>query len=390
MKISKKAQRSTRSAIGAMLSAAEGKSCISFAGGLPDESLFPCKELGSLLHELITFQGQTILRYGEARGSASLRKVISERMTSHGLGEVTADHLIITNGSQQGIDIMAKALIDEGDVILIESPSYVDALNVFKSYGATLQPVPADKEGMIPNELERILQTHDKIKGIYVITDFQNPTGKRWSLERRQALLDLASRYDVVVIDDNPYGELNYDGAYLPSLFQLDTTGHTVFLGSFSKTVAPGVRIGWIAGREPLLSILTLLKEGSDIHSAHPTQEAVAEYMKLYDLDEHIEEICKVYKKRRDLMNQALQDYFPKGAKWTCPEGGFFFWVELPEEINATERINEAIDRGVVYVPGTAFYAEGGHHHTLRLNFTHVPEEDIAKGIEILGAVLAE
>ncbi len=390
MKFSRRAQRTTRSAIGQMLAAANGKSCISFAGGLPDESLFPCRELGEIMKEVVAGQGEQILRYSDTAGSARLREQISRRMAQLHKGCVDKEQIIITNGSQQGIDLAGRAFLDEGDMVLIESPSYVDALNVFKSYGAELKAVPSDKDGMIPEALEAILAENSRIKFIYVITDFQNPTGKRWSLARRKALMELADRYDVAVIDDAPYSELNYDKEELPSLLELDTQGRTIFLGSFSKTLAPGMRIGWLAAGKELISLFTVLKEGADIHSANPTQEAAAEYMSRYDMNDHVAAICKVYKARRDAMDSALHQYFPKQAKWVKPAGGFFFWVELPETINATEKISSAIENGVVYVPGTAFYAEGGNHHTLRLNFTHMSEEDIDRGIRVLGKLFSE
>lgn len=388
MEFSKRAKKMKASAIGELLRQSGGSTCISFAGGLPDENLFPDNDLAQAMATVFAEKSKSVLQYGDFQGVAELRDFIGKKRMGEKFGlSVPADQILITTGSQQGIDVVSRAYLNPGDVVLIESPSYVDALNVFTSYGAVLKEIPSDEKGMLPDELERILREDKKVKLIYVIPDFQNPTGKTWSLERRRAFVELIEQYDIPVIEDNPYGELHFDGPVLPSLASLNQLQQVLFLGSFSKILSPGIRIGWVCAGPDTLHVLSLCKEATDIHCVNMTQEMIVAYVKRHDLNAHIEYMCGVYKKRRDAMVQAVRKYFPSGTTFSVPGGGFFLWVVLPEKLNATKALPEVMARFVLYVPGAVFYPSTGAENTLRLNFSNCDEVTIEKGIHILGDI---
>jgi len=389
MKFSKRAARMKASAIGELLRQAKSNAFISFAGGLPDAALFPGADLATAMAAVFAEKDKSILQYGDFQGVAELRTFIGQKRMGEKFGiSVPAEHILITAGSQQGIDVVSRAYLNPGDVVLIESPSYVDALNVFTGYGAVLKEVPADENGMLPEALDQILREEKKVKLIYVIPDFQNPTGKTWSLERRKAFVELIERYDIPVIEDNPYGELHYDKPMLSSLASLNRLRQVLFLGSFSKILSPGIRIGWVCATPEKLHVLSLCKEAIDIHCVNMTQEMIVVYVKDHDLNAHIEYMCSVYKKRRDAMVRAIRQYFPVGTTFAVPGGGFFLWVVLPEGFNATRVLPEVMAQFVVYVPGTAFYPENGAENTMRLNFSNCDEKTIERGIHILGDII--
>lgn len=362
---------------------------ISFAGGLPAPELFPIEEMKKAAIKVLDQKGAAALQYGPTEGYNPLREKIAKRMAKVKVN-ATIDNILITSGSQQGLDFVARVFINPGDVVICESPTYLGAINAFKAYEPRFVEVPTDDEGMILEDLEKALKENENAKFIYVIPDFQNPTGKTWSLERRKGLVELANKYNVAVVEDNPYGELRFEGEILPSLQHFDTEGRVIFLGTFSKILTPGVRLGWICAHPEVLSKFIMVKQGADLQSATTAQMEVDQLLEDYDIEEHIEKIKAVYKKRKDLMIKTMEEEFPEGVTWTNPQGGLFTWVVLPEHLNAREIAVKALEKDVAYVPGGAFFPNGGHENTFRMNYSNMPEDKIVEGIKRLGEVLRE
>lgn len=361
---------------------------ISFAGGLPAPEMFPVEEMKEASRLVMEENGQTAMQYSTTESFDPLREKITQRMkTKYGIN-TEKDTILITNGSQQGLDFSGRLFLDKGDMVLFESPSYMGAFNAFKAYEPAFQEVPTDEEGMLPEELEKILAKNKNVKMIYVIPDFQNPTGRTWSLERRKAFLKVVEKYGIPVIEDNPYGELRYEGEALPSLKSLDTAGLVIFLGSFSKILAPGYRIGWICAEKDILQKYIFAKQGADLQPSTISQMEINKYLELYDLDAHVEKIKAVYKRRRDLMFETMQNCFPAEVKVKKPHGGLFMWAELPEELNAKELLVKCVDQFVAYIPGEAFFPNNGRKNTFRLNFSNMSDEMIVEGIQRMGNVL--
>lgn len=362
---------------------------ISFAGGLPAPELFPIEEMKKAAIKVLDQKGAAALQYGPTEGYNPLREKIAKRMAKVKVN-ATIDNILITSGSQQGLDFVARVFINPGDVVICESPTYLGAINAFKAYEPRFVEVPTDDEGMILEDLEKALKENENAKFIYVIPDFQNPSGKTWSLERRKGLVELANKYNVAVVEDNPYGELRFEGEILPSLQHFDTEGRVIFLGTFSKILTPGVRLGWICAHPEVLSKFIMVKQGADLQSATTAQMEVDQLLEDYDIEEHIEKIKAVYKKRKDLMIKTMEEEFPEGVTWTNPQGGLFTWVVLPEHLNAREIAVKALEKNVAYVPGGAFFPNGGHENTFRMNYSNMPEDKIVEGIKRLGEVLRE
>lgn len=374
-----------------LLKLAERPEVISFAGGLPAAELFPVEALKKVGVKVLEEQGMQALQYSATEGYIPLREKIAQRMERIGI-KATADNVLITSGSQQGLDFAGKILVNDGDVIITERPSYLGAIMAFKAYSPRFIDIPMDDEGMDMDVLEETLKSEDRVKFIYVIPDFQNPTGKTWSIERRQKLVELANEYDVVIVEDNPYGELRFEGQRPPAVKSFDTHGRVIFLGTFSKTFCPGMRLGWVLGEGELLNKFVLVKQGADLQTSSLGQRELNQFMEDYDLDEHIGTILEVYRKRRNVMLEAMDTYFPKaeGLSYVYPNGGLFTWVELPAHISAQELFNKAIEKNVAFVPGDAFFPNGGVENTMRLNYSSMGEEKIKEGIKRLGAAIEE
>lgn len=363
---------------------------ISFAGGLPAPEMFPVQEMKDAANHVLDEAGAVAMQYATTEGFDPLREKIAVRMKAKYAIDTVPQQILITNGSQQGLDFSAKLFLDEGDVVLFESPSYMGAFNAFKAYQPKFMGVPTDEDGMIPSELEKILETTERVKMIYAIPDFQNPTGRTWSLERRKAFMEIINKYDIPVIEDNPYGELRYEGESIPSLKSMDEKGLVIFLGSFSKILAPGYRIGWICAAPDILQRYIFVKQGADLQPSTVSQMEISRFMELYDLDAHVEKIRKLYGARRRLMLDTMKQEFPAEVTFTYPKGGLFTWVELPEHMDAREVLKECVERNVAYIPGGAFYPQGGHENTCRLNFSNMSEDKIVEGIKRMGEVLRE
>lgn len=373
-----------------LLKLTEKPEVISFAGGLPAPELFPVEEMKEISRLVLEESGKEALQYTTTEGFGPLREQIAERMNRKLKTDISKDDLIITSGSQQGLDFAGKIFLNEGDVVLVESPSYLGALNAFKSYCPTFIEVPTDNNGMIIEELEKILESTENVKMIYVIPDFQNPTGKTWSMERRNKFMDVINKFEIPVVEDNPYGELRFEGEILPSLKSMDEKGLVIFLGSFSKIFCPGYRIGWVCASPQILSKFVFVKQGADLQASTISQREVSKFIEVYDLDAHVEKIKTVYKKRRDLMLSTIKEYFPEGIEYTHPEGGLFTWIELPSHLDARRIMEKCLENNVAYVPGGSFFPNGGKENTFRLNYSNMPDEKIVEGVKRLAEALNE
>ena len=362
---------------------------ISFAGGLPAPESFPIEELTKIGRMVLEDTGVQALQYGSTEGYPPLREAISKRMAKTKV-DVKADDILVTSGSQQGLDFAAKIFINPGDIIVCESPTYLGAINAFKAYEPEFIEIDTDKDGMIMEDLEKALKNNDKVKFIYVIPDFQNPSGKTWSIDRRKKLVELANKYNVVILEDNPYGELRFEGEILPAIKHYYEEGRVIFLGTFSKILCPGLRLGWVAASPEILNKFIMVKQGADLQSSTISQMEVAKFLEEYSIDDHINKIIDLYRERRDLMMKTIEEEFPKEASYTYPEGGLFTWVVLPEYMNARELAVKALEQNVAYVPGGSFYPNGGNENTFRLNYSNMDNERIVEGIKRLGKVLKD
>ena len=364
---------------------------ISFAGGLPAPELFPLEELKKVDVEILSKEGQLAVQYGTTEGYLPLREKIAARMKKAFQVDCTPEEIVITSGSQQGLSLLAQIFLNKDDVILVESPTYLGAINAFKLCDPKFVEVPTDEKGIIPEELEKILAEYgDRVRLMYVIPEFQNPTGITWPMERRKAFMDIVNKYDFPVIEDDPYGELRYDGDVVPSLKSMDTKGNIIFLGSFSKIFMPGLRVAWMGADPVIIDKVVKLKQAVDLQSSSFAQRQASYFIDMFDLDAHVEKIKALYGKRRTLMYDSMKEYFPEGVTFTYPEGGLFTWVTLPENMDAKEIMPKVLEKNVAYVPGGPFYPNGGNANHFRLNYSNMPEDRIVEGIKRLGAVLKE
>lgn len=361
---------------------------ISFAGGLPAPELFPVEALKQAGIAVMEEMGTIACQYSSTEGLPQLREKIVERMAVKNNIHATPEQVLITSGSQQGLDFAARVFVDKGDVILVESPSYLGAINAFKACEPTFIEVPTDDGGMVMEELEKVLSTTENVKMIYVIPDFQNPTGRTWSLERRTKFMEIVNKYAVPVIEDNPYGELRFENDTMPALKSLDTKGLVVYLGTLSKIMVPGFRLGWVCAADEILSKFNTMKQGADLQTSTLTQLQANKYMDMNNLDEHVNKIREVYKHRRDVMMKAMKDYFPKEAKFTYPDGGLFTWVELPDYIDTKEMALQCLEKKVAYVPGGSFFPNGGKNNCFRMNYSCMSDEKIIEGVKALAEVI--
>lgn len=388
-KFSRRTQNLKASEVREILKVTERPEIISFAGGLPAPELFPIEEIKIACIEVLNDKGQAALQYSTTEGYIPLREAICGRMKNLGI-ETSIDNVIITTGSQQALDLSGKLFIDEGDTIICESPTYLAAINAFKAYMPKFQEVAMDEEGMIMEELEKTLKDNPNAKFIYTIPDFQNPTGRTMSLSRRKKLIELANQYDIVIIEDNPYGEVRFAGEKLPPVKHFDTEGRVIYLSTFSKIFAPGLRLGWICADKKFIDKYVPFKQNVDLHSDIFAQMITAKYMELFDIEAHIEKIREVYRHRRELMINCIKEEFPKNAKYTLPDGGLFIWVELAENVDTSKLFVKALENNVVFVSGQSFFPNGNCKNGFRLNYSNMPDERIIEGIKRLATVIKE
>jgi 2-aminoadipate transaminase len=362
---------------------------ISFAGGLPSPELFPAKELAAVTATILEKDGASALQYAPTEGYGPLREAVAARMNAKRQTRVAAEEILITSGSQQGLDFAGKVFLDPGDVVLCESPTYIGAINAFRAYEPRFVEVPTDDDGMVPESLEWILET-ERPKFVYAIPDFQNPSGRCWSLERRKAFMEIVTRWSIPVLEDCPYAELRFEGDDLPSLKSMDEKGLVIFLGSFSKVFCPGLRVGWTAAAPEILRRFVIAKQGADLHTSSLCQRQVEAYLRLYDMDANVHRIRDTYRVRRDAMVGAMDREFPKDLSFTRPKGGFFLWVEMREGTDARAVLEKALEKEVAFIPGAPFFPCGGHENTFRLNYATMDGPRIEEGIARLAQVLRE
>jgi 2-aminoadipate transaminase len=369
---------------------------ISFAGGLPGADLFPIAEFQAAATRLLMERGAEALQYSTTEGEKPLREMVARHTARYGI-QVKPDNVLITSGSQQALDLVGKVFLNPGDHVLVERPTYVGALQAWNGYQAEYISVPVDDDGMRTDELDKALRGGPKF--IYALPNFQNPTGVTLSLERRKELIRLADVHGVPILEDDPYGQLRYEGQHLPPLVTLDAeyrglpgagySGNVIYLSTFSKTLAPGLRLGWIVGPPDVIQRLTQAKQGVDLHTSSFTQLLAFEVARSGFLDTHVRLLRAAYTERRDAMLTAMAKSFPPSVHWTKPQGGLFVWATMPESLQAADVLERALAEKVAFVPGSAFFADGSGGNTMRLNFTHRPPKEIAEGIARLGRVLS-
>ncbi|UYZ00837.1 PLP-dependent aminotransferase family protein [Peribacillus frigoritolerans] len=369
-----------------ILKVTERPEVISFAGGLPAPELFPVENLKNACNAVLDEEGAASLQYGTTEGYIPLREAISHRMKGIGINS-TIKNVLITSGSQQAIDLTGRLFINEGYTIICESPTYLAAINAFKSYDAKFVEVVMD-DGMVMEELEKKLNNHPDTKFIYTIPDFQNPTGRTLKLERRKRMIELANQYDVLIVEDNPYGAVRFAGEELPPVKHFDTENRVIYISTFSKIFTPGLRLGWICADETFIEKYVAFKQTADLHTDSLAQRITAKYMEIYDMEEHIKKIKAVYKTKCTEMMRSMKEFFPKNLSYSEPEGGLFIWVELPEGIDSTHIFTECLKNNVACVPGTPFFPNGTQKNTLRLNYSNMSNEKIIEGIKRMGEVL--
>lgn len=387
-KYSKRVPADGTDAVGAIIQAAADPKIISFAGGLPAPELFPVKEMKAAVDKVFEEHGQEAMQYGAAKGVTALREVIQQHVKEKEDVDSELDNVLVTTGSEQALDLVGKAFVDPGDTVLVEQPTYLCALDVFRSYGANFASVEMDEDGMKMDALEEALKANPNTKLIYTVPNFQNPTGRTMTEERRKQLAELAEKYDVYVLEDNPYGEIRFAGQHVPAVKSFDKSGHVLYMSTFSKTLAPGFRLGWLVADEDVVNKLTVLKQSADLHTDNLAQFAVAQFFADNDVDAHVKEISALYGKRKDLMLEGIKKYFPEGVKYTDPEGGMFLWVEVPGVDDTVELFKECLEHDVAFVPGDPFFAGEVQPGAFRLNYSNMKEDQIEVGLKRLGAAL--
>lgn len=378
------------SAIRAVTKLIDRPGMISFAGGSPSPESFLVKELQKADQEILEKHADRALAYSGTEGLGELMDIIISHMAAAGMPGVKRENLIITNGSQQGLDFCARILLDPGDIVICEDPGYVGGINAIAAYGPRFVGVEMDSEGMRPDALEQALRSHPEAKFIYLVPSFQNPTGRTMGQVRRQEVLQVAKRYGVPIVEDDPYSELYYDGEKQLPIKHYDTDFDVIYLGTYSKTFCPGLRVGWICAAPEVIRKFSLVKQSSDLHTSTLAQMQLAAVIDSIDWNAHLNDIRAIYKRKRDLMMDCIEKYLPKSLTYTYPAGGFFTWIELPEGVTEEEVLEAGLEKLVAFVPGAAFYANGGPHNHIRLSFSTSSDQDIEIGIQRLGEVLRE
>jgi 2-aminoadipate transaminase len=368
---------------------------ISFAGGLPAPDVFPIEQFKEAANVVLTEMGDRALQYGTTEGYQPLREMIARNAGKYGI-QITADNVLITTGSQQALDLLGKIFINRGDRILVESPTYLGAIQAWNAYGVKYVTIPFDENGMRTDMLEARLRTG--IKFIYVLPNFQNPTGVTLSRERRKQLVEMADNYGVPIVEDDPYGQLRYEGDHLPPVVVLDDemrakevpiySGNVIYTSTFSKILAPGLRLAWVVAPVEVIKKLVQAKQGCDLHTSTLTQYLAYQVANTPWMKSHIHMIRKVYGERRDVMIKALEENMPDGVQWTEPKGGLFLWVTLPEGMDTGKIFKDAVESKVAFVPGAPFHPQGGGENTMRLNFSNSKPELIQEGIKRLANVI--
>lgn len=352
---------------------------ISFAGGLPAPELFPVAELRACADAVLAQHGSKALQYSQTEGYLPLREWIAAEMGGRGV-RTAPDEVMVTGGSQQALDLVGKLFLDPGDVVLTENPTYLAAIQAFQTFEARFVPVPTDGDGLIPEALPGLIRQH-RPKFLYTVPTFQNPTGITLTAERRAKLARIAAEHNLTIVEDDPYGKLRYRGNEIPPIKHWDEAGRVIYVSTFSKTIAPGLRIGWVAARVELLNKLVVLKQASDLHTSSCDQIVAHTYLTQYDQTAHLQRIRQAYGERYDVLDAELRRQMPSGFSWTKPEGGMFLWVTGPEQLDALELLQRAIAHKVAFVPGRDFFPADGGRNFMRLNYSNSTPERIREGV---------
>ena len=389
---SDRAGKMRKSEIRELLKVAQDPEIISFAGGLPNPKSFPIQDLKGVVEYVLDHHGKIALQYGTTQGVEELREILAERALKEGINNVTADNIIITSGSQQALDTVGKIFLNPGDIPLVGLPTYLGGINAFRSYEANLIGIPLDQDGMnidaLEEKIKELMKDNLTPKFIYVVPTFQNPAGVVMPESRRKKLIDMANEYDLVIVEDDPYGKLHFDIPAVKPIKAFDDEGRVIYMSTFSKILSPGFRIAWTVASEELTRKMIICKQALDLCTNTFTQYIAAEFMKSGSLDLHIMKICEMYKPKRDIMMSAIENHFPDGYICNKPKGGMFAWATLPEGIDTEIMFLDALKEKVAYVHGKAFCVDGSGGRSMRLNFSYATNERIAEGIKRLGAVI--
>ncbi|MCR5805454.1 MAG: PLP-dependent aminotransferase family protein [Oscillospiraceae bacterium] len=390
-KFSDKVQNLKPSAIREILKVTADPNIISFAAGNPAPDAFPVEKIKEITEEILAKEPIAALQYSITEGYVPLREAVKARLSAKSSFDPEKDDVIITSGGQQASELACKSFLNEGDTLIAESPSFVGCLNAFRSYNADLVGVKMDDEGIIPEELEKAIKNGRNVKLLYVIPNFQNPSGKCMSAERRKKVYELACRYDIVIIEDDPYGELRFAGENIPTIKSLDTEERVIYAGSFSKVISPGMRVGFACAPKEVISKMVVCKQVSDVHSNILAQMICHRILTQTDFEAHLSKLRDIYRRKYSIMAQGIKDNFPADVKVTEPQGGLFVWADLPDRINMLDFVKKASQSGVAVVPGTAFLCDTNEPtNSFRMNFSTPSDEQLRKGCEILGKVFAE
>lgn len=391
VEFSKRVPADGTDAVGVILNSASDPNVISFAGGLPAGELFPVKEMEKATDEAYEKHGEAAMQYGSASGVVELRKQLLRRSEEKENIKANLENIMMTTGSEQALDLVGKTFIDPGDTVLLEEPTYLCAVDVFRSYGAKFVGVEMDDNGMRTDKLEEALKAHPEAKLIYTIPNYQNPSGRTMSLERRKKVAELAAKYNVYVLEDNPYGDIRFEGEkHITSIKSFDTTDHVIYTSTFSKILAPGFRLGWVIANDYLIKKLTVMKQSADLQTDNLVQYTCSAFLKNNDIDEHIKVISKAYGERKDRMVEDIKKYFPKNVKCTNPKGGMFLWVTVPGVEDTVELFKKCLKHNVAFVPGDPFFGTNSVPGTFRLNYSCMSDDKIDEGIKRLGNALKE
>ena len=376
------------SSIRELLKMTERPEVISFAGGLPAPGLFPIDDIRLAAERVFAESGARAFQYGVTEGVSPLRELIAAEMAGRQV-TCSADDVLVTTGSQQGLDLLGKIFLDPGDVILTETPTYLAAIQAFQCFQARFLPVATDDQGVIPEAVDELAASCQP-RFLYVIPNFQNPTGRTLSLERRRQLVAIAQRRNFVIVEDDPYGRLRYRGEHLPPVKSFDDSGCVVYLSTLSKTVAPGFRTGWIVASPAIRDKLMIAKQASDLHTSSFDQLVLERYLRDFDNRRHVDKVCAAYGERYAVMDEALRRHLSDGYSWTRPEGGMFLWVSGPQTLDAFSLLARSIENGVAFVPGADFFPGGGGRNNMRLNFSNADPASIRTGIARLAEICAD
>jgi len=388
---SNNAKKMRSSEIRRLLEISQQPGVISFGGGLPNPKAFPAQDIKEIVNEILDGESSKALQYGSTAGLKEFRELLADFVKDDGI-KTSVDNILTTVGSQQALDIVGRIFLNENDVVLVGLPTYLGGINAFLAYGAKLVGVPLDDNGMkvdlLEEKIKELKSKGENVKLIYTIPTFQNPAGVELSLERRKRMLEIAKEHDLLILEDDPYGKLRFEGDAIPPIKAFDDEGHVIYMATFSKILSPGFRLAYVVAPLEIAKKMVVAKQSMDLCTSTFTQTIAYHYIRDGYMKNHLPKIIDMYKRKRDIMLQSLEEYFPPGCRWTHPRGGMFLWVELPEYINTVEMFQEAIEKKVAYVTGKSFFVNGNGLNTMRLNFTNADDDDIREGIKRLAEVI--